>query len=439
MSDSHACPHQTVCSTRPSHFHDVAAFSGLSALRAVTVNHRNVGLGTLSQHAAGCDRAMALHEVLTARGIESFVLATCNRTELYWRARQPGDVEAAQAAFRHAVGSPEGAATLDGRAAAHHLFRVSAGLESLVLGEAEILGQVRAALAACTGAGAFLHGVVRAALRAGRLARAETAIGVGALSVVSAAVQVLAEALPLGQGRVLVIGAGDTGTKAARHLRALGVSRIVVANRTLGRAETVAANVGADAVGLDAIDAELVRADAVLCAVDVPVPLLGLDALDRLMAARRQRPLIVVDLGMPPAIEPGAVPGVTRVDLASVEQQVADQRDRRAAEVPKVERVLDRELGHLQTWARHHAMRPLVSDLRQKVEAIRRAELARAQRELPSGHAVDVAVLDRLSRRLLEQVLALPLRTIEAGEAPLDPAQAQYLRRLFALESEAST
>jgi glutamyl-tRNA reductase len=136
---------------------------------------------------------------------------------------------------------------------------------------------------------------------------------------------------------------------------------------------------------------------------------------------------------MPPVVQAGEVPGVTRVDLAALEQQDAEQRDRRAAEIPRVEAVIERELHHLQSWARRHALRPFVSDLRRKVESIRQAELARAAGELSDPRAMDVHVLDRLSRRLLDQVLAIPFATLETGEVPLDPAQAQYLRRLFAL------
>lgn len=438
MSDSPNCPHQSVCSCDPLHFHAVARYSGLASLRAVTINHRNVGIGALPRHTVGCDTAAAVHEDLTAAGVESFVLATCNRTELYWRAQVPGDDEAVMQAIARAVCVPDGASRLTGRAAAAHLFRVCAGLESLVLGEAEILGQVRAALDACSGTGPFLKGVVQAALRAGRMARAETAIGVGAQSVASAAVHLVAGAIPLECCRVLVLGAGATGVKAARHLRKLGVGQLVVANRTLGRAEAVAAPLGAEAVALDRLRDELDRADAVVCAVDAPEYLIGLEDLRRAAALRRHRPLMVVDLSMPHVVEPGDVPGVTRVDLGVLEGEVERQRDRRAAEVPKVEAVIDRELHHLQAWARHHALRPLASDLRRKVEAIRRAELERAQGELPVGGAADAAVLDRLTRRLLDQVLAIPLASLEAGDVPLDAMQAEYLRRLFALEPVAS-
>jgi glutamyl-tRNA reductase len=133
-------------------------------------------------------------------------------------------------------------------------------------------------------------------------------------------------------------------------------------------------------------------------------------------------------------VAPGTVSGITRVDLGALEQQVARQRQSRSGEIPRVEAVIERELGHLETWARQQSLRPLVSDLRRKVEDIRLAELERATRELAAAGAPDAALLDRLSRRLAEQVLAIPLSTLSTGAVPLDPAQAQYLRRLFALD-----
>ena len=440
MSHSPGCPHQGVCSTVPAdvHFRAVAELSGLAALRVLTLNHHNLGIEQLPQVSLAADTVTSLQAALAAASVESFILATCNRTEIYWRARTPGDDERVRdLVLAHVM--PVAAdllrehLPLRGRAAAEHLFRVCCGIESLVLGEAEILGQVRAALESNGACGPFLQGVVMAAQRAGRMARAETGIGVGALSVASAAVQLVAATLPLPRSQVVVVGAGTTGVKAARHLRALDVERLTVANRTRERAETVAASVDANGIGLDTLIDEIARADAAICAVASPTPVIDRASLQAAMAARQGRPLLIVDLSMPPVVEAGEVPGVTRVDLAALEQQVAGQRDRRAAEIPKVETVIDRELLHLQAWARRHALRPFVSDLRRKVESIRQAELARAAGELSDSRAMDVQLLDRLSRRLLDQVLAIPFATLETGEVPLDPAQAQYLRRLFAL------
>jgi glutamyl-tRNA reductase len=442
MSDSYGCPHQNTCSALPPHvhFHAVAAHSGLAALRAFTVNHRNAGLGALQHASMTCEAAMRLHGELSTRDIESVVIATCNRTELYWRARVPGDDETAAAVFAQAFGidSPHALAgfRLSGETAATHLFRVCCGLESFVLGEAEILGQVKAALEACTGAGAFLEGVFTAAMRAGRAARVETDIGVGALSVASAAVQWLSQRLPLADRRVLVIGAGDTGQKVARHVRALGAGALVIANRTLAHAQAVAGPLGASAVGLEAMPREVDTADAIICAASASGWLVRGDDLRRARASRCSS-LVVVDLAMPAGVEPVAVDGVTLVGLPELEDLVEANRCRRAGEVPKVEAVIARELGWLHAWARHQALRPLVSDLRRKVEEIRRAELVRARQELRRSPEAESAVLERLSRRLLDRVLAVPLATLEAGDLPLDAAHADYLRRLFALDAGA--
>ena len=224
---------------------DAVASSGLKALRAITVNHRTVGIGTLADTRSTPRRAAALHTQLATSGIESFVLATCNRTEVYWRSRGGLDDETVTRAFSQAAAGPRPmTGFLCGSAAATHLFRVCAGLESLVLGEAEILGQVRAALDASPGAGPFLRGVVQAALRAGRLTRAETALGVGALSVASAAVQWWRASWPSADSHVVVVGAGATGVKVARHLRALGVRPPGAGQSHRERAAAVAATAG---------------------------------------------------------------------------------------------------------------------------------------------------------------------------------------------------
>lgn len=444
MSGAYSCPHQEVCRAVPAHlhFHHVASFSGLAALRVLSVNHRTVGLSELPALSVSCEGVMALHADLAARSIESVVLATCNRTELYWRARVPGDDEAAREGFARAHGILEEqlepvAVRFSGEAAATHLFRVCSGLESLVVGEAEILGQVRMALEASTGAGPFLSGVFKAALRTGRLARTETRIGVGALSVASTAIHWLAEVMPLADRRVVVLGAGDTGAKAAKQLRAMGVGHLVIANRTRERASELARGLGAEAVGLDVLGAELVRADALVNAAGGSEWLVTAETLRDAVAGGTNRRLVVIDLAVPAGVEPAEIEGVTRIGLSGLEHLVEAHRHDREKEIPAVEALIAREIEWLHAWARHQALRPLVSELRQKVEAIRRAELARAQDGLRDAGMEDAGVLDRLSRRLLDQVLAIPLAALEAGDLPLDATHAEYLRRLFALETEA--
>ncbi len=329
---------------------------GLKGLRAITVSHRTVGIGALAEHSLGAEAAGALHARLTSGGIESFVLATCNRAEVYWRSRDGLDDDAVTRSFSEAAaGSRPMTGFLCGSAAATHLFRVCAGLESLVLGEAEILGQVRAALDASPGAGAFLRGVVQAALRAGGLIRAETALGVGAQSVASAAVQLVARELPLPESQV-------RGRRRRRHRRQGGPAP-PGARREAARRDQPhprprrrgGVHPGREGAALDSLADSLAQADAVFCAVDAPVHVVSRTALEAASAARRGRPLVVVDLSMPPAVEPGAVSGVTRVDLGTLERAVASQLDRRTAEIPKAVAVIERELRYLDTWAHRHS------------------------------------------------------------------------------------
>jgi glutamyl-tRNA reductase len=166
--------------------------------------------------------------------------------------------------------------------------------------------------------------------------------------VASAAVRMLAQQLPLARSRVAVVGAGDTGARTARHLQALGAAELIVLNRTTARSERIGAMAGAEAAGLERLPLELSRADAMIFAVAVTRPLVEGAALTAAVGARGGRPITIVDLSMPAAIEPADLAGVRWFDLAAVERDVAADRQRRAAEVPKVEAVLARELAILE-------------------------------------------------------------------------------------------
>jgi glutamyl-tRNA reductase len=352
-----------------SHLHPrpFVSGSGLAPLRVRTINHRTCGLPALADLSAGAEGASAVHRELAQHGVHAIALATCNRTEVYWRAGAPHADEAVVSALAAAVRSPReliasSSITLEGEAVAEHLFRVCSGLESVVLGEAEILGQVRSAMDASAAAGSFLHGVFTAAIRTGRAARAETGIGTGALSVASTAVHWLAECTPLPTLRVMLIGAGATGRKAARHLRSVGVGSLVVVNRTISRAQQLAAPLGAEAVGLDALPRELVRADAVISAVDSPGWVVTFGQLQARMATRPS-PLVLIDLSMPPSIEAGACEGLSRVDMTALEATVRQHRQRREDEIPKAEAVIAREIAWLRRWAAREDARPMMSRL----------------------------------------------------------------------------
>lgn len=399
-----------------------------------SLSHRTCGLPALGGVVAHGDGAR-LHASLTAVGVSSIVVSTCNRFEVYWRSTNlaaDDDRVAETLSATMPLAKPlfdSGAILLAGDDAAMHLFRVCSGLESMVLGEAEILGQVRTAMEQSTGAGSFLRGIFTAAIRTGRGARAATGIGAGAMSVASAAIQQLSSRVRLGDSRVLLIGAGETAAKVARQLAKIGIAQLVIANRTLDRAQSLAEMYHGKGVGLDALPQEIAAADVIVCA----------SHSDGWMVTRAQvadrspaSPLAIVDLSMPPGVEPFEIDGVTRIDLPAIERATAEHRQRRESEIPRVDAYIADELAWLQAWARQEMLRPFVSTLRQKADLIRRDELERARQELASGDPH--AVLDRLSRRMFDRFLAVPVEQLKSGGLPFDGPSAEYLRRLFALD-----
>jgi glutamyl-tRNA reductase len=413
---------------------------GIGAIRLHSISHRTAALGDLECMALSGAAQAALRQSLRAAGIHAVVLCTCNRTELYWHSARPADDAAAEEALlacAPAGTAPprEAFASVRGLAAARHLFRVAAGLESLVVGESEVLGQMRDAIDAAERdetAGFFLSGLFRAALRFGGRARSETGIGAGALSIASAAVQLLARVHEdLTRCTVLVVGAGMTGLKAARHLRAERVGTLVLMNRTMQRASEAAAELEAHAAPLEDLAYWLARADAVVAAVQVDAPIVTAELLRSVRPMRRAPTLALLDLSLPRAIDPacGAIGGVAHRDLSGLEQIVAHNRARREREIPRVEALLEHEIEVFEGQARESAVRPLVAELRQRAEIIRREEM---QRALQNG-AHDAQALDRVTRRLVDRLLHAPSQALRGGELALDPQHTLYLRSLFGL------
>lgn len=335
---------------------------GLAPLRAVSISHRTHGIDGLAAAMGGPAAAAEVRASLSSHGIEAILLVTCNRVELYWRSRTPQDDVIVAGSLAAVLGVTADdlsarACWLAGEAAARHLFRVCAGLESVVIGEAEVLGQARTALETADFSGRFVSGVFRAAIRAGRAARAETGIARGSMSVASTAIQWLATHVSLDHCRVLIVGAGDTARTAARHLKAVGVGEMAVANRTFARAQALASSVGAEAVGLNVLQDEILRADAIVSAVSVSEWLITREHMRRRCVAAA-RPLYVVDLAMPHSVEPTEFGGIMRIDLGVIEQVARVRREQRSAETPRVEAVIAREVEWLRKWAARETLRP---------------------------------------------------------------------------------
>ncbi len=331
--------------------------SGQTArLRALTLHHRIAALAELERVALTASAADILRDRLHSCGISSVPLSTCHRTELYWESRDAAD----DARARELLGATVPATlpripcfhALRGEQVVRHLYRVAAGLESALVGESEIVGQVRTALELATAAGVrsrALGELFRGALHFGGLARTRTRIGHGALSIASAAVQLLSgirEDQP--EGLVLVVGAGTMGKKILRHLRACRRDRSVLINRTLARAELAARQTDAVPAALSELPRWLARADAVVVAARSESRLLTADLVRSARPGQRapSAPLVIMDLSMPRAVEPevAGIPGVVLRDLSSLEAIVGSNRLRREAEIPRVEALLEEAL-----------------------------------------------------------------------------------------------
>ena len=415
---------------------------GIDALHALSINHRNSPLALLERMSLAPATRAELHERFRGEGLEAVVLSTCHRTELYCHAPSAGERARAEALWLERFGeAPPDArfARLAGREAGQHLFRTAAGLESMVLGEAEVLGQIRGAIESARRAGSaghFLSRVFHASLRFGGRARSETGIGTGALSIASAAVRLLRGGRrDLGALTVLVVGVGTTGLKVARHLKAEGVGRLVLLNRTPERARRAAEELGAESAGLDELARRLAQADAVVAAVRVESPILTV-AMLREAGPRLRGPLALVDLSLPRAIDPtcSELPGVQVHNLSDLEHVVAVNQERRETEIPRVEALLERELEQLSAWALEYSVRSMVAELRGRAEAIRREELART---LDAGE-VSPDSLDHLTRRLVDRLLHAPVMAIREGASGRAEPHVRCLRRAFGIEGESA-
>jgi glutamyl-tRNA reductase len=297
-------------------------------------------------------------------------------------------------------------------AAARHLLEVSAGLQSAVLGESEILGQVRGAWQAAKDAGgvrATLDLLFRHALRAGKRARTETAIGRGTASISHAAVEMVTDRLGgLAGRRVLVVGAGEMGVGVATALHRAGVADIVVANRTPERGRRLAEDVGGQALGLEGLAGALAASDVVLACTASGESVVT--AADLRAAGRDGRPLLVVDIAVPRAVELAArtLPGVTVLDL----DDLRDWTDRglalRVAEADRVRAIVEEELEHFSLEAAARQAAPLVAQLHERADTIRRTELDRFANRLAPLTAEGRDTVEALTRAIVAKLLHEP-------------------------------
>ncbi|MCI0397151.1 MAG: glutamyl-tRNA reductase [Chloroflexi bacterium] len=380
---------------------------------------------------------------------ELALLSTCNRLELYALletagARQPHDLLLDLLAGIHGLGFQAINNHLynhTGRPAITHLCRVAAGLDSLVLGESQILGQVNDAFQAAAAAGTAgpaLAALFRAAVRAGKRARTETAIGHNPASVSSVAVALVQEAAgELQQRRVLIVGAGEMGQLALKALHSRGIHDVTIVNRTVARAAAVAAQWGYRACSLEELPQALGTADVVISATGARYPIIREPLVRQALDQRNGAGLIFVDLAVPRDVETAVrhLPGVRLFDMDDLKSTLDESLAARQREVPKVEMIIAEEVEALAAEWQRLAVHPLIGDLRQKAERIRQRELQRTLRRLGDVDPATVAQIERLSLSLVNKLLHEP--TIRLKEKAHDGQAAEYaalIRDLFGLE-----
>jgi glutamyl-tRNA reductase len=378
------------------------------------------------------------------RSSEVAIVSTCNRTELYvgaqsglvtpavdWLAGVGG--VASQTLRQHTY-------VLEGGAAARHAFRVASGLDSMVLGEPQILGQMKQAVREAETAGTLggtLHQMFQRSFAVAKEVRSATEIGAHSISMAAAAVRLAAQLFEdLRQTRVLFVGAGEMIELAATHFAARTPRSMAVANRTLERGEKLAGRFGAEAMLLSDLPARLAEYDIVVSCTASSLPIIGLGAVERALKARRKRPMFMVDLAVPRDIEPEVarlsdVYLYTVDDLASMVQAGSEKR---LAAVEQAEAIIETGVQSFVHWMAQRGSVPLIQALHSQADDWRAAEIARARKMLAKGEDIET-VLDALSRGLTQKLLHGTLAELHAADGEHRAQLAQTVSRLFLRQS----
>jgi glutamyl-tRNA reductase len=415
----------------------------------VGLNHRTVPLPVLER--ATVPPALVPKALRDLAGREYLaevaLLSTCNRTEVYALCTKfhPGVADAseflAEQAGMRATDLADHIYSYYDEAAVAHLFGVAAGVDSVILGEGQILGQVRDALKIAEEEGtaqASLARIFRHAIEVGKRSRAETGIGRGATSLSSAAVALATERLgTLVERRVLVLGAGEMGEGMARSLAGSGVAEVVVTGRGTERSTDLATRVGGRAVPIEQLPSTLVATDLVLTSTGATEVVITKDDVEVAMKRRFGRPLLIVDIAVPRDVDPGVaeVPGVTLLDMDDLKAFAEHSMDRRRREVARVRRIISAELERLRTERDAREVAPLVSALRTRGEDIRLAELERFRAKLEAVDSKTADAIEALTRGIVAKLLHEPtVRVKEAAGSGRGDLYADILTALFDLE-----
>jgi glutamyl-tRNA reductase len=424
----------------------------VNELLALGISHKTAPVAlrerlAFSEHEA---REFELQATATAEVHEAVVISTCNRTEVYLVVGDPVRAEsdvlgllARRAEIRptelaEAIYSPRNCD------AARQLYRVTAGLESMILGEAEIQGQVRRAhetamRAGCTGP--LSNRLFAAALTTGKRVRSETGIGSSRVSVPSVAVDLALSVLGgLEERHVVILGAGETSELTARALAEQGAGTIFVANRHADRALSLAQRFGGSVVGLDKLPDQLVQADIVLCSTSSPHPIVGREELEVVMSERDKRALLLIDIAVPRDVDPacGQLEGVSLYDIDDLQAVVARNLSTRAEETPRALEIVEEEIQRFARWLGQLDALPTVSALRAHGDSIVAQVLAENSGRWESASERDLARVEAVARAVMSRLLHEPTIRLRSLSGDRGHASLELVRELFGLREDAA-
>jgi glutamyl-tRNA reductase len=413
------------------------------ALFALGLNHHTAPLAVRERVVFHVERVRdALGEIRGALAAEAAILSTCNRTELYLAAEHPPTVVADWLAKYHHFDPVELGRylyTLPSEQAVRHAFRVASGLDSMVLGEPQILGQMKEAARTAESAGTLgtvLHKLFQRTFAVAKEVRSSTSVGSATVSMAAAAVKLAARIFPsLKDQKVLFIGAGEMIELCATHFAAQAPARLGVANRTAERAERLAHRFNGEALELKALPERLHEYDIVVSCTASSLPILGKGLVERALRARRRRPMFMVDLAVPRDIEPeaGELDDVFLYTVDDLAQIVSENRDARRSAVEQAEVIIETQVGQFMRWMQTRENVPLIRALREQGEQARRQELERALRLLQRGDD-PAGVLEALSQGLTNKLLHAPTQALNEAAGDEGRALAETLSRAFRIK-----
>jgi glutamyl-tRNA reductase len=415
------------------------------SFKILGINHKTAPVALREKVAFSEDRLIsALRALRQENGVaEVVILSTCNRTEVYWSGSASGE-ELSQWLERHHGNDLDLAPSLYNHqesGAVEHAFSVASGLDSMVLGEAQILGQLKDAyrVAQETGStGPVLNKLFQAAFSAAKRVRSETRIGANAVSLASATVSLARRVYSdLSAHSALLIGAGEMNALTARHFMSAGVKRMVIANRTLERAQTLAAEINAYAVGLTDLDKELAQADIVISCTASPTPLVTKRAVEAAIRARRRRPIFMVDMAVPRDIETEVadLEDVYLFSIDDLQQLVNENMQQREAAAGGARQVIAEEVNRFLADSRAQDAGPAIRALRQQAEGIRQQTVEQARRMVAAGKSSD-EVIEYLANTLTNRLLHAPTQALRQASELADMALAEAVTKLLTEERD---